>query len=223
MPAEGALCDGGGTGVQLIETLGWQRDAGFVRLDRHLARLTASATQLGFACRPQDAVAALHGCVHGRSEPQRVRLTLDPDGAMAATATPMTPTPTGTVWRVAIASTRLSSSDPLLRHKTSRRAAYDAARAEFAPDAIDEVLLLNERGELCEGTITTLFLRGPDGVLLTPPLSCGLLAGVLRAEQLATGAAREAIVTPSDLAGTAFFVGNSLRGLIAARLARPLL
>jgi 4-amino-4-deoxychorismate lyase len=58
-----------------------------------------------------------------------------------------------------------------------------------------------------------------DGVLLTPPLRCGLLPGVLRGELLESGKAKEAMLTEEDLRrANAIFVGNSLRGLIRARL-----
>jgi len=52
-----------------------------------------------------------------------------------------------------------------------------------------------------------------DGILLTPLLEAGLLDGRLRAELLAQGKARQAKLTPDDLAGEVYF-GNSLRGLI---------
>ena len=84
----------------------------------------------------------------------------------------------------------------------------------------DEVILLNERGEVCEGTITNVFVDIGDGVLVTPALACGLLPGVLRGELLDAGRAREAVLSPADLMDAkALFVGNSLRGLIPARLA----
>ena len=85
------------------------------------------------------------------------------------------------------------------------------------PAGIDEVLFLNERGEVCDGTITSVFVaRG--GALVTPPLRCGLLPGVLREEMLAEGLCREAVLGREDLA-EGLMVGNSLRGLIPARLA----
>ncbi|TIX48763.1 MAG: hypothetical protein E5V33_30300, partial [Mesorhizobium sp.] len=97
---------------------------------------------------------------------------------------------------------------------------YQRARAEYLASRADEVLLANERGELCEGTITNLFADFGDGVLATPRLDCGLLPGVLRGELLDEGRAREAIYTLDDLkSAKAIFVGNSLRGLIPARLA----
>jgi para-aminobenzoate synthetase/4-amino-4-deoxychorismate lyase len=50
-------------------------------------------------------------------------------------------------------------------------------------------------------------------MLLTPPLEAGLLPGVLRAELIAEGKAREAPLTPDALDGEVW-LGNSLRGLI---------
>ncbi len=38
------------------------------------------------------------------------------------------------------------------------------------------------KGEVCEGTITSVFLDDGSGYLKTPPIACGLLAGVLRTE-----------------------------------------
>ena len=65
---------------------------------------------------------------------------------------------------------------------------------------VDEVVFLNENNELTEGSITTLFIER-DGMLLTPPLSAGLLPGTLRAELLDTGRAREQGLTLADLDG----------------------
>ncbi|RUX19378.1 hypothetical protein EOA23_30680, partial [Mesorhizobium sp. M2A.F.Ca.ET.042.01.1.1] len=93
------------------------------------------------------------------------------------------------------------------------------ARAEYLPTRADEVILANERGEICEGTITNLFTDFGNGPLATPRLDCGLLPGILRGELLDEGRAVEAIYSFDDLkAAKAIFVGNSLRGLIPARL-----
>ena len=76
-----------------------------------------------------------------------------------------------------------------------------------------------QRGELCEGTITSLFLDDGSGILKTPPLAAGLLAGVLREELVESGRAVEAMLQPQDLSGATIHVGNSLRGLVRAVLA----
>lgn len=202
-------------GLRLIETFA-RREGRFVRLARHLARLERTAGVLGFrfdAAAIDRALAAVAG-----DDPLRVRLTLDRAGTPEVAAVPLAAGPAA--WRLAIHDERLDPDDPWLRVKTSARLRYDRARAAL-PAGVDEWLFLNTRGEVCEGTITNVFLRR-QGRLLTPPLGCGLLPGVLREELLASGAreaAREAVLRPRDLADGALLVGNSLRGLVAARLA----
>jgi 4-amino-4-deoxychorismate lyase len=219
MPSESALRDRNGPGFDLIETIRWEPGTGFVRLDRHLSRLGQSARQLGFRFSEAVVRENLRAPVAG-NEPLRVRLTLAPNGEVAVTTQPYSPLPAGAVWTLAIAETRLDASDPLIRHKTTRRAVYDAARAEYKREVADEVLLLNGHDQVCEGTITNIFIEDGSGRLQTPPLSCGLLPGVLRGELLDQGRAREAVLSVCDLkTAKAIFMGNSLRGLIAAHLA----
>jgi 4-amino-4-deoxychorismate lyase len=219
MPAQGTLRDGTAAGLELIETLRWEPGEGFVRLERHLARLQKSAEALGLSYDGPAVREVLQGSVRGGNA-LRVRLTLAQDGTIRVTNAPFEPLPADAVWMLRIAGTRLESTDPLVRHKTTRRQRYEAARAEFSREEADEVLLANERGEICEGTITNVFADFGDGVLATPALDCGLLPGVLRGELLETGKAREAVLTEADLrTATSIYVGNSLRGLIRARLA----
>lgn len=152
------------------------------------------------------------------NHPLRVRLTLSPSGEIAVTTAPFTPLPENTVWRVAIAKTRLDSTDKLLRHKTTRRDFYEAARREIPANVADEVLLLNEKGEPCEGTITSIFLDDGSGQLKTPPISCGLLAGVLRTELICARRARVQRLSLADMKAGTLYMGNSLRGLIRVQL-----
>ncbi len=76
MPAEGAVRDGNQAGFELIETLRWEPETGFVRLERHLARLQASAEALGFAYSREPVEEALAWRGRRRRGPLRVRLTL---------------------------------------------------------------------------------------------------------------------------------------------------
>ncbi len=220
MSLESALRDGEPAGFELIETLRWEPGFGFVRLERHLRRLYASAAELGFAFEAEKVGKSLSAAIKGAAGPMRVRLALSQGGDASTSAHPFEPVSPGKVWRVQIARTPLSSTDMLLRHKTTRRQIYTQARAEHLIHQADEVLMANERGEICEGTIANVFVDFGDGVLLTPHLDCGLLPGVLRAELLDQGKAREAVLTLEQLrAAKALFVGNSLRGLISAQLA----
>ncbi|MFA6205401.1 MAG: aminotransferase class IV [Methylocystis sp.] len=219
MSDQGALSDGRENDFGLIETLLWTRDEGFGLLAEHLARLAASSAALGFAddeARVRDALnAAVAGTSNGRL---RVRLVLARDGTIETSVTPIEPIPPNAVWRVAVAKRRFSSADPLLRHKTTRRALYEDALGEAAQRyGADEVLFQNERDELCEAARCNLFAP-EDETLLTPPLSCGLLPGTLRAALIAQGRARESILRLEDISRSEFFLGNSVRGLVRARL-----
>lgn len=201
---EGALRGGAGD-VRLIETLLWD-GAGFPRLPLHLARLAHGAESLGFVCDLGAVRAALEVAVG--AGPLRVRLTLGPAGDAEVTVAALPAAKAE--WRVGLAGARLASGDPWLRVKTTRRAAYDAARAAL-PAGLDEVVFLNERDEVCDGTITTVFFDRGAG-MRTPPLSCGLLPGVLRAEL----AVPEEVLPAQDLPRVRLWVGNALRGLIPA-------
>lgn len=198
---------------RVIETLGWLADTGPVRLERHLARMSDTCAALGISF-PQAQLRELLDNVSADHD-LRMRLTVDRDGQGALEHWPLTAT--ADQWRVAIAAQRLSSSDMWLGHKTTNRALYDQARLGL-PVGIDELIFLNERGEVCEGTITNLFVQQGD-TLVTPQQSSGLLPGVLRAELLDTGRAVEAVLTLPDLENAeAIFCGNSLRGLIPVTL-----
>ena len=201
----------------LIETLRFEPETGFVRLRLHLARLQRSTRRLGFAA-PKNVLGKLEQAVAGAAAPLRVRLTLDREGQAEVTTAPFVPLLPDTVWRLRIAATRLDSSDKLLRFKTTRRGIYEAARAECRPDEADEVLLLNEKDEVCEGTITSVFLEDSADLLRTPPISAGLLAGVLRTELICQRKARVGRIRLDDLKDRPLYVGNSLRGLIRAQL-----
>ena len=200
----------------LIETLLWTRQEGFFLLPEHFRRMGASASALGFAFDEPRLNSALEEAVAcAASERLRLRLVLAREGAHELSVEPIEPVARETLWRVAVAKRRFSSAEPMLRHKTTRREIYEE---ELARSGADEVLFLNERDELCEGARTNVFLAQGE-TLLTPPLASGLLPGTLRARLLAEGKAREDYLALEDLENSEFFMGNSVRGLVRARLA----
>ena len=145
----------------------------------------------------------------------RCRLTLRIDGTINLTTAPLSPN--SKTWVLRLSSSILSSSDPWLLHKSSNRVLYDAERANL-PDGIDELVYLNERNEVCEGTITNIFVK-IEGHWLTPPLSSGCLPGVLRRKKIEDASCKVKIVTFSDLQrAEKITVGNALRGEIEAVL-----
>jgi 4-amino-4-deoxychorismate lyase len=214
MPVESAVRSRDDHAFGLIETLRYEPGVGCIRAARHLDRMAQSARHFQRSFVRDEAAALL---AIEAEKPLRVRLFLSGLDQLTCTAHDFAPAPEGMVWKLAIAKTSLDSADALLPHKTSHRDLYDAARAEFPAGEVDEVLMENERGFLCEGTITSLFVRS-GGKLITPRLSHGLLRGVLRQEMLDEGLAIEGDLKRGDLDGSEILIGNSLRGLIPAKL-----
>ncbi|SFG05755.1 4-amino-4-deoxychorismate lyase [Palleronia marisminoris] len=198
-------------GLRVIETLRLS-PSGPVRADRHLARMARTCTALGFQFDEAEArrvLAEALGCAD-----LRARLTVGANG-LQLTCAPLLPIPDD--WTVALASKRVVAGDPWRAVKTTHRGIYDAARKEM-PTNVDELIFLNDRGEVAEGTITNVFVeRG--GKLVTPPVSSGALPGILREELLDKGRAVVDELAPDDLRRGRVYCGNSLRGLIPARLA----
>lgn len=195
----------------LIETMRFDPHDGVIELDRHLARMKASADALDFAFDRHEARNDLQAATF-RAGPSKIRLALSRGGTLAIELRALPETPAEPV-AVAVVPLPVSPDDFRLRHKTSDRAFYDEARA--AADAF-EIVFVDEAGFLTEGSFTNLFVeRG--GMLLTPPLARGLLPGVLRARLLDEGRAEEADLVAADLA-EGFLIGNAVRGLVRARL-----
>lgn len=197
----------------LIETMRYDPMEGIVDLEAHLERMKESAADLGFRYSRHDARNELQAATFGKRQMAMVRLLLGPSGAMAIELRPMPEAPAEPV-RVAIAPLPVKPGDLRLKNKTSDRDFYDAARR--ASDAF-EVIFETPDGLVTEGSRTNVFVE-KDGMLVTPRLETGLLAGVFRAQQIASGKAVEGDVTPADLAD-GFFIGNSVRGMMAATLA----
>lgn len=195
----------------LIETMRFDPLQGLIRLDLHLARMKASADRFGFAFDRHAARNDLQAATFRLREAARVRLLLGRSGHVAVEVRPLPPIPEGPV-DVRVVPLPVDAADFRLRHKTTDRAFYDAPRGdEF------EVVFTDSDGRLTEGSFTNVFVER-DGMLLTPPLEAGLLGGILRSELIGDGRAREAVLLTDDLKH-GFFIGNSLRGLLPARLA----
>lgn len=209
---ESPLCPNADT--RLIETFGWFPGWGSPALGLHLDRMARSAAALGFAFDRGRAMALVDPIL--AEIPQRCRLTLGRAGDLELTRADLPPSPPE--WTATIAPDLLDPANPWLRHKTTQRALYDRTRAEL-PAGTHEAVFFNTDGHLCEGTITNLFVTLADGRRVTPALSCGLLPGIYRQQELAAGRATEARITRADLAtARKITAANALRGEIPLRL-----
>lgn len=199
--------------VQLLESLLWTPDGGYSLRERHLRRLADSAEYFGYSIDITEVERFLDGLAATLAVPAKVRLLVAPDGQVTGEALPLGEPPAEP--RVGLAVAPVSSGDVWLYHKTTRRAAYAAARAS-RPDC-DEVILWNERGEVTEAAASNVVVE-LDGRAYTPPLASGLLAGTLRAHLLDAGEVEERVLTRDDLArATRVWLINSVRGRRLAR------
>ncbi len=197
-----------GRDFEILETLLLTPGKGFFLLERHIARARNAAARFGYAFDEPGIRKALATCVQGVDATQRVRCLLAQDGSIEAEAIAMAAEADKT-WRLGVVPNACTSTDVFLYHKTTRRDVYERARA-CCPDC-DDVLLMNERGEITESTIANVVID-MNGERLTPPVASGLLAGTFRDELLEHGEIREAIITPDMLArADAIWLINSVR------------
>jgi len=162
---------------ELLETIKWTPDGGFFLLDRHLRRMDQSAAHFGYRCSLGDIRARLDRAVAGLSGVQRLRLLLAQNGDIRVESAPLGPN--GPPARLGIAESPIDSRDPFLFHKTTNRQVYVNARR---PDC-DDVVLWNPDRQVTESTFANIVVD-LGGRKVTPPVSCGLLAGTFRAELL---------------------------------------
>ena len=205
--AKGIFLQAGVRPFDLVETMAFDPEDGLPLLERHLARMRSSAEAFGYRFDRHAVRNELQPATFRLRTAQRVRLLLSPTGAIAIEIRPMPATPPGPV-PVGVVPLPVDPSDIRLRHKTSDRGFYDRARGDSF-----EVVFEAPDGTLTEGSFTSLFVER-DGVLVTPPEG-PLLPGVLRAELIESGRAREGVLTRADLAN-GFFIGNAVRGLLPA-------
>jgi para-aminobenzoate synthetase/4-amino-4-deoxychorismate lyase len=199
----------------LIETMRHERGLGLHSLDAHLARMTASATYFGFRFDSAAVRTALATRLTGVGD-ARVRLRSYRDGALGIDVEEL-PSPAAGPVRLAIDPAPIDSTQCWPHHKTSLRDPYTSRLARHR--CADDVVLVNERGEVTECCTANLAAR-LDGQWWTPPLGSGCLPGIERARLVADGVLHERVLRPADLhRAEDLALVNSLRGWRSAMLA----
>jgi len=205
----------------LIETLRSTPDGDIPLLARHLRRLQASAQSLHYLCSLPEIEQALLALAHQtRGQTQRLRLLLHMDGRFELSHQPLREfSIKDAPPHLILAQTRLDATDIWLRHKTTHRPPYQRASIwlQSNPRYFD-CLFLNQQGRLCEGSISNVYLQ-LEGAWYTPPLSCGVLPGILRETLLESGQVRERVLTLGDLAAAqSVRASNAVRGWLDVRV-----
>ncbi len=195
--------------VRLLETMRVS-EGEIVLLKRHMERIWRSSQELGFLCDTDVIGEAIWTAAVRQKEPVVLRFLLSEDGSHNIQVKPLPPE--GHPAYLKLSGTIVDSNDPLLRYKTTARGVYEKAR-EGCPEEAD-ALLVNERGEITETSILNVAVKRA-GAWITPPVSCGLLPGTMRAELLDEGSIREGVILAQDLVpGEMVRCFNAVRGVM---------
>ena len=196
------------------------------RLAAHLDRMQASALALGIAFDLSQAMVTIESACASLDANVlfRLRLDLAPNGTFSVSTGLLEPLtePVKLFWAKEILAEDVSlfSGDALLRHKITHRGLYDRAWQAAAKLGGFDALFTNEQGFVTEGGRTSIFVKPKGGSeWLTPPVTAGLLPGVMRAALLADPKmnAREANLTINDVVmAEEIILSNALRGAIKA-------
>ena len=204
------------SGADLIESMRFDPEGGIPLLELHLERLKASAAELGFSFDRHDTRNRIQALCFELEEAAKLRILLARTGEVSLQAVPLGSEVTEPV-ACMLLPLPVVQGDWRLRHKSTDRAFYDEGRMAAQDAGADEAIFVRADGLVTEASYSNLFVER-DGILLTPPLSLGLLPGVLRRSLIEEGRAQEAELTADDLAD-GFLPGNSVRGLMKAVLA----
>jgi para-aminobenzoate synthetase/4-amino-4-deoxychorismate lyase len=199
------------TPADLLETFRFVPGESNEHIKLHVSRLQSSAAQLGHFV-PVDVHEILDIELGKVVFNARVRLTLSMSGTLSIECAPAPEA--RDVVTLDFATVPVDSTDRKLFHKTTNRDIYESRRLKN----VDDVILINERGECTETTIAN-FAVLLNGEWCTPPLSSGCLPGVERAVLLRQGVLQERVLFPQDVRdGKQIIVFNSLRGTESAEL-----
>ena len=192
----------------------------------HLSRLTHSALALGIPCSVTELTKVIEiACENCTSDTEyRLRLDLDHAGKPSYQIAEIK-TLQGSVkifWASDIlpdaSNAIVRSGNVLLRHKVTSRSLYDQAwKLAEGLDGFD-ALFINEQGYVTEGGRSSIFIKSGNR-WLTPPVSAGLLPGVMRSIVLNDPQwnAHEANLTIDDVDNAKeIMLSNALRGMIPA-------
>lgn len=107
-----------------------------------------------------------------------------------------------------------NETSPFTYHKTLNYGDCILEKRRAAKAGIGEPIFCNTRGEIAEGAVSNVFFVR-DGELYTPPVSCGMLPGIVRQWVMDHVPVREQVIVPEE-AGSfqEMFLTNSLMGVM---------
>jgi para-aminobenzoate synthetase / 4-amino-4-deoxychorismate lyase len=116
--------------------------------------------------------------------------------------------------KVKLSNIILDKQNIFLNHKTTYRPWYEKTSQKIKNNEIWDEIFINQDNEICEGSRTNIFVEIKNKIY-TPPLSVGILNGILRQKLIKENKVEEKILYIKDLKSAEnIFMGNSVRGLV---------
>ncbi len=178
-------------------------------LARHLKRLNNAAAYFGIPCNMASIKERLVSYAAGRPD-EKLRLLLTAGGEICIESAPRPARPKAP--RISLSSVPTDSRDPFLYFKSTHRTLYNTEHKRCAKSGFFDIIFKNEKDQITEGAISNIFIRKKN-VWFTPPVTCGLLAGVQRETTMKKRKAREKILYEKDLStADEILLTNAVRG-----------
>ena len=198
----------------LVETMLWKPDKKILLKKDHLKRLSNSALFFNRELNFDKAEILLNSI--SEKKPQKIRLLLNDKSQLFFEKTSIDLSDNNNTLKIKLSKNCINSSNIFLQHKTTNRSVYEYSKKDL--DNYDDVLLWNEKNEITECCIYNIAIY-KKGRWVTPPLKCGLLPGIMRAELIKQNKIYEEIIYVSDLtSNTKIMLFNSVRGCKSAVL-----
>ena len=148
-------------------------------LNDHIARMMSAADYFLFKFSEKKSRKYLAHFVEqiNSSEPKKIKLLLDKWGRLTVEVSEVITQPKNTA--VILSEHRINSMNRFRYFKTTNRKLYEVEYEKHHRKKFQEVIFLNEKDEVVEGSRTNIFIR-IGKTCMTPPLNSGALPGIYR-------------------------------------------
>lgn len=117
----------------------------------------------------------------------------------------------------ALSNVRRNETSPFTYHKTLNYGDCILEKRHAKEMGIQEPVFLNTKGQIAEGATTNVFFV-KNQQLISPPVSCGMLPGIMREYLYSAYPIKEQIIMPEDIEKfDEMFLTNSLLGIMPVR------
>ena len=211
--------DGFFFGIGVFETIALEQGVP-IFFREHLTRMMASLERLGITAEPRELVGLARNACQGDAVAgsKVLKLVVTEKNRFATVrANTYNDARRAAGFTCELSEVRRNETSPLVAMKTLNYGDCILQKRAATARGIDEPLFLNTKGQLAEGATSNIFAV-IDGEVVTPPVSCGLLPGVMRDFALRVTGAKERPLMPEGLMqADEVFLTNSLIGAMPVR------